>query len=487
MSHEIRTPMNAIIGMAGLIAHTPLSDRQTSYINAIRTSANNLLVIINDVLDFSKIESGKLELESIGFELSQVVDTLVETIGHKAEEKGIALSSSIDKRISPIVMGDPVRLNQILLNLVNNAIKFTSEGFVDLQCICVKESYDSQTVEFRIQDTGIGISQNKMHTIYDSFSQEDESITRRFGGTGLGLSICKQIADLMGGSIHVESEKGKGSIFFFTVEFARGTDKDLIKAGDEIIPTSLQGIKILLVEDHDINRYLAISILHEWKASVDIAENGVEAVAQARINTYDLILMDMQMPVMSGIEATRLIRNELKLSVPIIALTANAIKGDYEKCLEAGMNDYISKPFDPVRLFNKIIALVPLDPETRPEDESPQTTAQANLYNLSRLKAMSHGKKEFVVNMINIFKEKTPATLLQMNQCFQENQLDRLAALAHQLKPSIDFMGIEQLKMEVRMLEKCQGKNPADIQETLDKFNSILGRVLAQLANEIIE
>jgi PAS domain S-box-containing protein len=484
MSHEIRTPMNAIIGMANLIAGTDLTDKQKGYLEAINTSANNLLVIINDVLDFSKIESGKLALETIGFRLDNTVRSLMQSISYKADEKGISIAANIGTGISPVVIGDSVRLNQVLLNLMINAIKFTSQGHVELQCNLIAETPLIQSIEFKVTDTGIGISEHKLHTIYDSFSQEDESITRRFGGTGLGLSICKQIVELMGGQLHVISEKGKGSTFSFVIDFNKGTESDIEHIREEKKDVSLAGVKVLLVEDHKINRFLALSIMQEWKLVVDVAENGAIAVEKVKSTKYDIILMDMQMPVISGMEASRIIRNELKSAIPIIALTANASKADAAKCLKAGMNGYISKPFNPVHLYNTIAEHVQIE---FPVSEEPLVRANMHekLYDLSKLLTMYNGNKSLINKLIVIFKETTPQTLMQINEYYTHKKLHEVAMLAHQLKPAIDFLGISTLTTHIRFLEKCQLKNTADIQTSIDELNQVLAIVLQQLESEV--
>jgi signal transduction histidine kinase/CheY-like chemotaxis protein len=359
MSHEIRTPLNGIDGMAKLLEKTSLTKEQQEYNLAIRTSSDNLLVIINDILDFSKIEAGKLTIEKIGFNLKESINRIINTMVYKTEEKRINLESEIDQNISEVLIGDPTRINQIIINLLNNAIKFTSKGCVTLKCKLVGKSPTNNKIKFEVIDTGIGIEQENLSKIFESFSQEDESTTRKFGGTGLGLTISKQLVELFNGELKVKSEKGKGTTFYFTVEFPIGSSKDWLK--DEVTVAdweSLEHKKVLLVEDNKINQFLATTILKNWKMKVEVAENGLIAIKKLKDQDFDVVLMDMQMPIMGGIEATAIIREELKLSIPIIALTARAIKGVDKECFEAGMNDYISKPFNQSELFNKILNLV---------------------------------------------------------------------------------------------------------------------------------
>lgn len=365
MSHEIRTPMNAIMGMAGLLKEAQNEMEKSKYIEAIENSSKNLLVIINDVLDISKIQANKLSLDKIPFKLSKVLHDLKELLVYKAEEKGILLNLEINKAIPDDLIGDPVRLNQILTNLISNAIKFTDDGHVKCKVELIKETIDRVHLEISVSDTGIGISEEMQDNIFESFIQEDQTTSRKYGGTGLGLTITKRLVELHHGEIKVHSIKGKGTTFTFDISYKKDdnpqeTKKD-IEFNAEFNLDKTKGLKVLLVEDHKINQLLAETILAKWKIHVTTADNGEIAIEKLKKESYDLVLMDVQMPVMDGLEATKHIRTILKNNIPIIALTANAIKGDNVKCIQAGMNSYVSKPINPSILFNKIIELIYTD------------------------------------------------------------------------------------------------------------------------------
>ena len=359
MSHEIRTPMNAVLGMSQLLAKTSLHPTQGGYLNAITASAENLLVIINDILDLSKIEAGHMAIEHIGLRPTEVFGQLHRTLSIKAEEKGLKFAVCVGPGMPEILVSDPYRITQVLLNLAGNAIKFTEQGSVEVQCQLQELRPGGEAlVKFTVADTGIGMEADYLKRVFDHFSQEDNSITRKFGGTGLGLGISRQLVALLGGELRISSEKHRGTVSSFELLLPVGTEADLPQADDQlnvdVMREHLNGRRVLVVEDNFFNRMLANEFLTAIGVGVTEVTNGQQAVEIARTQTFDLILMDMQMPVMDGYEATAALRQQLGINVPIIALTANAIKGEKEKCLDAGMNDYLTKPFQEASLMRMV-------------------------------------------------------------------------------------------------------------------------------------
>ena len=470
MSHEIRTPMNAIIGLGSILAKSTLSAEQFKYLSHINNSARNLLVVLNDVLDYSKLEAGKLTIEKTNFQLRETVEKSCNILGFKAEEKGLALFFNFDPRISDFVQGDPMRLNQIMMNLVGNAIKFTEEGSVTIQCSLLRNEQENQIIRISVSDTGIGMDDGYLNRIFEKFTQEDERISKLYGGTGLGMTITLELVKLMGGHLFITSKKGSGTQV--TLEFSFEKATELSKPQNQLaeIPIAcLKGINVLLVEDNPTNRIVATSMMEPYGIIVTEAENGYEALDKLRSFTPDLILMDVQMPGIDGLETTQQIRKKIGLELPIIALTANVLLPMQVKCRESGMNDFLGKPYDEGELISKIATMLKLPEVCNPQSEFYQEnscnqavstkveieTFTAPLFNLTKLEKLSRGDDDFMSRMLGIFMREVPVTVQKLNDAIKRNDLLEVKALAHRLKPSINDMGISSLKEIIQETEEA--------------------------------
>lgn len=488
ISHEIRTPINGIAGMTNLLAQNPSPEERETYLNAIRHSAENLKVIINDLLDLTAIGSGKLKLEKIPFNLTDVVPSLMNTFMYRAREKQLKLKYFIDEKLNRILLGDPVRLNQILINLISNAIKFTDKGSIDVNCTVDREQRSVCWVRIEVIDTGVGIPPQKLNTIFESFSQADASVTRKYGGTGLGLTIVKQLVELQNGRIAVNSTEHQGSTFIVLLPYTFGRSRTYAKSAEaekafNSSQTITRPLNVLLVEDNDINRLYAKSILKKWNCHTDTAENGLVAIEKIKSRSYDVVLMDIQMPVMDGYEATRTIRmmDSPMKDLPIIALTANAMKSDIEKCLAAGMNDYLAKPFTPDDLYKKLFEDIRVTEDTVPATTESEKVERKTLYDLEYLREVSGNNGEFIQEMIQTFLSSFPQVLDDINQALTVKDWLKISKLAHQIKPSLTLMGLEILRKKVFFIEEnCK------MQTHLDEIPSAIADFTRQ-GHEAIE
>ncbi|KAB2927792.1 MAG: PAS domain S-box protein [Dechloromonas sp.] len=512
MSHEIRTPMNAIIGLNHLAERHTEDPEQRIRLHKVADAAHHLLSIINQILDISKIEAGKLELEPTDFLLAQVIDNTSILVVDHLRSGGIELRSTIDPALPPVLHGDPLRLGQILLNYLSNAVKFTRHGHIDIRASL--DSCDAEgrlIVRFTVSDTGIGIPLDQQARIFDAFEQADTSTTRRFGGTGLGLAIVRRLAHLMGGDSGLTSTPGEGSSFWFTACLRRGTSSiseaalPLATAEAERMLESLnQEAWILLAEDNQINQEVAIDLLRSVDLHVDLAANGEEAVRLARERPYDLILMDMQMPVMDGLTATRLIRSSASgRKVPILAMTANAFSEDRQRCLDAGMNDHIAKPVDPGKLFAALIKWLPLHgsaksapaaptaaPPAVPEERLREALAAIPGIDVDAGLRAVRGRFASYRRLLNSFLEQHGGDERQIAKALAAGRTDDASHLAHALKGAAGTLGLSRIHAAAASLNAAlrapgSSTQPTDtlLGELAEAFQATLPALAAALAD----
>lgn len=488
MSHEIRTPMNGIIGFAKILEGTDLDSEQRQSVNAIKRAGNNLMVVINDILDFSKIEADKMIFEEVNFSLSNNIKAVIELLSPIATDKKIKLIFDIDSQINDFLIGDPTRLSQILINLIGNAVKFTDKGYVELIVSQVKETETVTFLQFAIIDSGVGIPHDKIDSIFDSFNQASNETTRKFGGTGLGLTITRRLIELQGGSISVESEIGKGSKFSFLIQFnkaQKGIVK-MVKFKKELLSTDfLKDINILLVEDNELNQLLAVKVFEKFDKTIDIADNGKIAIEKIEKNNYDIILMDIQMPEMDGIELAQYIRTNFgpKSKVPIIALTAHATLLEEQRCLESGMNDYLSKPFDFNELIEKIHYNLMNTNENILSDYAKQEENVLTLVDFSYLNEFADGDDTFIQSMVDLFMNNLPVALEIILNSNETDDIKILKAEIHKLKSSISLLGIASASKTIEIIENEIKINPfgKKRKEEVKKFNEICLEVFTEL------
>lgn len=460
MSHEIRTPLNAIIGIIRRLSKEDIAVAHKSCLLKANAASHHLLSIINNILDISKIEAGEFALENFHFNFKNLIDEVLSILFVQANVKGISLVADIDEKIESAYIGDNLRIRQVLINLVSNAIKFTNEGSVSIKVKAGETSDKGQQVEITIKDTGIGMSDDFKEQLFKKFVQEDASIARKHGGTGLGLAISYELIQLMEGSINVESKKNEGTCIKVNLCLPIGDEKNFEPVYNTDHFKTLKGKRILLVEDNEINRMVAQKVLIYYGMAVSEAQNGKIAISEIESNSYDAVLMDVQMPEMDGIEATKFIRNNLKSSIPIIALSANALKAEIEVCLKAGMNDYVTKPFEEIDLLGAIYKAVTNSEIAHVTFAASVEKKSNKLYDLSKLDELSKGDRSFVLKMVKLFIDETPSTIHKISDSFKKNDFETVRALSHRLKPSIMNLGINSLTQTIRDIEIQAKESP---------------------------
>jgi PAS domain S-box-containing protein len=449
-SHEIRTPMNAVLGFTHLLQRKNLDDDAKEYVAAIRKSGENLLTLINDILDMSKIEAGMVRLESTEFAVRALLHSVEMMLKPKADEKKLLLTTSVDAAMPDILQGDSARLTQILINLAGNAIKFTDTGRISISIGNKARTGDMVSTEVKVRDTGIGIEKGKLQTIFERFEQAGDFVNRKYGGTGLGLSIVKELVLLQHGSIEVESEPGLGTVFTLVIPYKIATDAPTRPAAEETVPLpgrAFENLCILAVDDNEINLDLVKHLFKSWQLNFDLAKNGKEAISKLEQKKYDMVLMDIQMPEMDGYAATQQIRGSLQSAIPVIAMTAHAMAGEREKCISYGMNEYISKPLHEEELLRLITRFTARNSNNHSQNNTVENIGMGSyqFIDLHYMKEISKGNTDFEKTVTEQFIEAIPGNMQLLKMAWQQHNLPELRQLAHNMRTTVSVMGLNEV------------------------------------------
>ncbi|WP_264564270.1 PAS domain S-box protein [Flavobacterium sp. N3904] len=492
MSHEIRTPMNAIIGFTKVVLKTELSAKQKEYLMAIKMSGDALIVLINDILDLAKVDAGKMTFEKTPFKMKKSLSSMLHLFETKIQERNLKLVSDYDDKIPEVLVGDPVRLHQIILNLVSNAVKFTTEGLITVSVHLMFEDDEKVIIEFAVNDTGIGISEDKIDRIFENFQQASSGTSRLYGGTGLGLAIVKQLVESQGGSIRVKSKINKYSRFSFTLPFLKTKENAALENEIMELDNEIKGVRVLVVEDMALNQLLMKTVLDDFGFERDIAENGKIAIEKLKTNQYDIVLMDLQMPEMNGFEATEYIRETLNLTIPIIALTADVTTVDLEKCKAVGMNDYIAKPIDERVLYSKIVGLIK-KPEILKSNKKVKTEVseveKVKYTNLDYLNHRTKSNPKLMIEMIGLYLEQTPPLIDTLKQSFVNQDWNLLNAAIHKMIPSFSIVGIhsdfENMAKKIQEFVVIQQQND-EMENMVLKLEDVCLQACKELEIELV-